>query len=388
MQRSEFTKNASGEVIKTRQGYWAFVPKALPPRIHWTDTLMGISSKADRSLARLAEVGNAFPAPHAVAQPFMRKEAVYSSQIEGTHTSLQQLFSYEAGQLSLFRDMQNAHEVQNYVKAIDFGLERLKNLPLSMRLIREMHTVLMQGVRGESMAPGEVRQSQNWIGRAGATIETARYAPPPVEEMQICLADLEKYMHAKSELPPLLRIGMIHYQFEAIHPFLDGNGRLGRLLVTLLLVAWGLLFQPLLSLSSFIEERRQEYYERLLAVSQRGEWEEWLRFFLQGVHQQAEDTSRRILYLQTLRKQYHTMLAGESKRANLEKVVDYLISTPITSIKQAQESLQLGSFTTIERYFEKMVKLGILKETTGRARKRIYRSDAILRALEEEIVES
>lgn len=387
MQKSDFTPNASGKIIRTRQGYWAFVPHPLPPSISWTEPLLGALSLADRSLARLAQVGNAFPVPHAVAQPFMRKEAVYSSQIEGTHTSLQGLFSYEAGQLSLFRDMQDAQEVHNYVKAIDFGLQRLHSLPLSTRLVCEMHAILMAGVRGENMAPGEVRHSQNWIGTAGATIETARYVPPPVAEMGTCLSALEKYMHTGSQLPPLLRIGMIHYQFEAIHPFLDGNGRIGRLLVTLLLVGWGLLSQPLLSLSSFIEQNRQEYYDRLLAVSQRGAWEAWLQFFLEGVHHQAQDSSRRILHLQALRQQYHHMLAGESKRANLQKVIDYLIGTPITSIKQVQHNLNLGSFTTIQRYIDKLVELGILKEVTGRTRKRIYRADAILRALEEDIPE-
>ena len=384
MKKDEFTNNANGKVIRTRQGYWAFVPKALPPQIRWSDVLIGTLSKADRSLTQLAEVGNAFPAPHVVARPFIHKEAVYSSQIEGTHTSLQGLFLYEASQPSLFRDMEDAHEVQNYVKAIDFGLERLKDLPLSTRLIREIHAILMKGVRGESMTPGEIRHSQNWIGRAGDTLETARYVPPPVDEMWQCLEDLEKHIHTKNELPPLLRIGMIHYQFEAIHPFLDGNGRIGRLLVTLLLVEWGLLAQPLLSLSTFIEKRRDEYYKYLLAVSQQGKWEEWLQFFLEGVDQQARDTSQRILHLQALRQQYHQMLAGESKRENLEKVLDYLISTPITSIKQAQEDLNSGSFTTIDRYFEKLTKLGILKEITGRARNRIYQADAILKALEEE----
>ena len=201
-----------------------------------------------------------------------------SSRIEGTRTSLQELLTYEARQLPLFENP-DAHEVHNYVKALDFGLERAGSLPISQRLIRELHACLMEGVRGEYATPGEFRRSQNWIGGPGATIETASYVPPPVEEMHVCLNDLEKYIHSPSDLPPLIRIGLIYYQFEAIHPFLDGNGRVGRLLVSLLLSAWGLLPQPLLYLSAFFEIHRQEYYDQLLSVSQKGTWEAWLRFF-------------------------------------------------------------------------------------------------------------
>jgi len=385
MKKSDFSGNASGRVIRTLKGYIAFVPNALPPKVNWSNDLINSLSKADRSLARLAEVGNAFPAPYVVARPFMRREAVFSSQIEGTRTSLQGLLSYEAGQLSLFEDLEDAREVQNYVKALDYGLERLRTLPASKRLICEIHGVLMKGVRGEAMRPGEMRRSQNWIGRPGATLEEAQYVPPPVEEMQVCLAELEKFMHAGADLPALLRIGMIHYQFEAIHPFLDGNGRMGRLLVTLLLVAWGLLQQPLLYLSSFIESNRQEYYQRLLAVSQRGEWEGWLLFFLEGVRSQAEDASRRIARLRELRTKYHVMIGKERSRKKLERVIDYLIGTPITSIKQAQEELEMGSYTTIQRYIDKLQGVGILKEATGNARNRIFRADEIMKVIEEPI---
>ncbi|MDY6873398.1 MAG: Fic/DOC family N-terminal domain-containing protein, partial [Chloroflexota bacterium] len=248
MKRSDFSNNHPGEVVTTLQGYLAFIPDPLPPDVTWSNTLLAALSKADRSLVRLAEVGNAFPVPHVVVRPFVRKEAVLSSQIEGTRTSFEELLSYEAGQLSLFGDLEDAREVHNYVRALDYGLERLETLPLSLRLIREIHGILLQGVRGGLMTPGEVRRSQNWIGRPGATLAQARYVPPPANEMHKCLSDLERFIHRDSELPPLLRIGLIHYQFEAIHPFLDGNGRVGRLLVTFLLVAWGLLSQPLLYL--------------------------------------------------------------------------------------------------------------------------------------------
>jgi len=385
MKRTDFSHQAPGKVIRTLKDYEAFIPDPLPPDTEWSNKLLAALSQADRSLARLAELGRSFPVPYAVVRPFIRKEAVLSSQIEGTRTTFQELLSLEAGQLSLFQDMDDAREVHNYVKAIDYGLERLETFPLSLRLIREIHEILMQGVRGEHMTPGEVRRSQNWIGRPGATLEKARYVPPPPKEMHECLANLEKFIHSDSDLPPLLRIGMIHYQFEAIHPFLDGNGRIGRLLVTFLLVAWGLLSQPLLNLSHFIEINRQEYYDRLLAVSQKGAWEAWLLFFLEGVHRQAEDVSYRISRLENLRSSYREMVANDRSRATLETLVDYLIGSPITSITQAQESLKIGSFNMIQRNTEKLEALGIVREVTGNKRNRIYHAEEILKVLEERL---
>lgn len=382
MKKSDFTKNSSGKIIITSKGYLAFIPNPLPPKVGWSNKLMQALSKADRSLAKLAEIGNNFPVPEVVVRPFIRKEAVWSSQIEGTRTSFQELLSFEARQLSLFGDAEDAKEVHNYVKAIHYGLERLIALPMSSRLIREIHGVLMKGVRGDTMTPDEFRKSQNWIGRPGATIENTRYVPPPVEEMNACFSDLEKFIHGNSDLPPLLRIGLIHYQFEAIHPFLDGNGRIGRLLISLLLVAWGLMSQPLLYLSNYIEAYRQEYYERLLAVSQKGDWEAWLLFFLEGVRSQAEDASLRINKLQELRLRYYQSVAKDRSRGKLERFIDYLIGTPITSINQARESLEIGSFTTIQRLIDKLCGMAILEEITGKSRNRIFRANEILRVLE------
>ena len=383
MNKSDFSEQAPGKVVRTLKGYFAFLPAPLPPDVAWSNRLINALSKADRSLARLAEVGNAFPVPHMVARPFIRKEAVLSSQIEGTRTTFKELLSYEAGQLSMFRDADDVREVQNYVQALDYGLERLETLPLSVRLIREIHAILMRGVRGETMTPGDLRRSQNWIGRPGATLAAARYVPPPPDEMLDCLSELEKFIHEDSELPPLLRIGMIHYQFEAIHPFLDGNGRVGRLMVTFLLVAWSLLPQPLLYLSNFIEINRQEYYDRLLAVSQKGAWEAWLLYFLDGVHSQAEDASIRIAQLDSLRSQYRGRFAGMRSRRTLEALVDYLIGSPITSITQAQDALNIGSYQMIQRNIEKLEKLGIVREGTGNKRNRVYQAVEILKILEE-----
>ena len=385
MKTTDFNNNSPGKVIKTLEAYYAFIPESLPPQLEWSTKLLGRLASAERSIARLEEVGKAFPVPYIVVRPFIRKEAVLSSQIEGTRTTFQELLTYEAQQLSLFGDAEDRQEVQNYVHALNHGLERLDSLPISIRLIREIHGILMKDVRGEGMAPGDVRKSQNWIGRPGATLEEARYVPPPVNEMHICLSELEKFIHQESDLPALIKVGLIHYQFEAIHPFLDGNGRIGRLLITFLLIVWKLLSQPLLYLSLFIEKNRTEYYDRLFAVTQKGKWEDWLLFFLDGVHEQAEDAVDRIQALQKLRLEYKALFSKDRSRKNLTKMVDYFISTPISSIKQAQESTKLGSFVTLQGYIRKLEALGIVKEVTGKARGRIYRADEIIIVLENPI---
>lgn len=381
MKKTDFNQNASGKVIRTIEGHDAFLPDPLPPQMEWSTKLLGRLALAERSIARLEEVGKNFPVPHVVVRPFVRKEAVLSSQIEGTRTTFEELLTYEAQQLSLFGDIEDRREVHNYVLALDHGLERLETLPVSVRMIREMHAILLNGVRGETMTPGEVRRSQNWIGRPGATLKEARYVPPPYDEMTTCLFELEKFIHQESDIPALIRIGLIHYQFEAIHPFMDGNGRIGRLLITLLLVTWGFLSQPLLYLSSFIEKNRTEYYDRLLAVTQKGQWEEWLLFFLDGLHEQAQDAADRIQVLQKLRLEYQQLFSSDRSRKNLAKMVDYFISTPISSIKQAQESINLGNFATIQGYLQKLEALGIIHEVTGKARGRIYQADKILQIL-------
>ena len=224
-------------------------------------------------------------------------------------------------------------EVHNYVCALDYGLERSKTLPVSLRLVREMHGVLMEGVGGEYLTPGEFRRSQNWIGTPGSTLESATMVPPPVDEMHPALDALEEFIHTHSELPHLVRAGLIHYQFEAIHPFLDGNGRVGRLLVILLLVEWGLISRPLLSLSAFFEAQRQEYYERLLAVSQRGEWENWYLFFLKGISSQSLDAIARIERLGRLRAAYQERLRAERAAERLLRVLDVLFERPILNIR-------------------------------------------------------
>jgi Fic family protein len=258
----------------------------------------------------------------------------------------------------------------------------VKTLPVSLRLIREIHARLMENVRGGQLTPGELRRSQNWIGPAGSTLENATYVPPPVEEMLVALDDMEKFIHMPSQIPALVRAALLHYQFEAIHPFLDGNGRMGRLLIILLLHEWNVLSHPLLNLSVYIEAQRQEYYTRLLDVSRRGAWEEWLLFFLTGISIQAVNDAGRLEGLLSLRTDYQERIrAGGRRQERLEQVLDLVFQRPILNVRQAEAALGIP-YMTAERCIERLVEAGVLHEITGKARNRIYRADEILATIE------
>jgi Fic family protein len=382
MNPNDYLKSAPGRPVKTSRGYWAFLVNPLPPELAWSDALVTLHSEAERELARLAQAGSDFPHSLILVRPFIRNEAVISSRIEGTRATLDELYSYEADQMSFLEPGSDAREVYNYVRALDHGLERVETLPISLRLIRELHAKLMDGVRGEIMTPGEFRRSQNWIGPAGCTLETAPYVPPPVEEMHMALDALEKFFHAPSDLPLLTRLGLIHYQFEAIHPFLDGNGRVGRLLISLLLCQWELLPRPLLYLSAYFERNRSEYYDRLLAVSRRGDWEGWLRFFLTGIRDQTRKAAVLVQNLQQLRERYHSQLAGRRSAARLAEAADFILGNPIVSVRGLQLSLDLADFKTAQRYVDALEQAGILREVTGRRRNRLYRADAVFNAIQ------
>ena len=381
MNPNDFLKSAPGRLVKTSQGYWSFFVNPLPPELAWSGALVTLHSEAERELARLALAGEDFPHPYIMTRPFIRNEAVISSRIEGTQATLEDLYSYEVEQMSFLEPASDAREVYNYVRALDHGLERVKTLPISLRLIRELHAQLMEGVRGEIMTPGEFRRSQNWIGPAGCTLETATYVPPPVEEMHMALDALEKFIHAPSDLPALTRLGLIHYQFEAIHPFLDGNGRVGRLLISLLLCQWGLLPRPVLYLSAYFERNRSEYYERLLAISRSGEWEVWLRFFLTGVRDQSREAAIRVQNLQQLRQRYRRHLASRRSAVRLSEAVDFLIGNPIFTVRGLQVGLDLADFKTAQRYVDALEEAGILREVTGRKRNRLYRADEVFNVI-------
>jgi Fic family protein len=381
MNPEEFHNSNSGKVIHTQQDYWAFVPNPLPPNIPWSLAVVSVLSEADRDLSRLNTLAGAFPFNRTLIMPFVRQEAVLSSRIEGTRASLVDLYAYEAGQLSFLESIDDASEVLNYVRALEYGLERVKTLPVSLRLIREIHARLMENVRGGQLTPGEFRRSQNWIGPAGSTLENATYVPPPVDEMLNTLDAMEKILHASSQIPPLVRACLLHYQFEAIHPFLDGNGRMGRLLIILLLHEWHLLTQPLLNLSVYFEARRQEYYARLLEVSKKGAWEEWLLFFLTGVSTQAVNDAVRLESLMSLRIDYQARIRVGRRQEHLEQVLDLVFQRPILNVRQAGAALGIP-YLSAERCIERLVRAGILRETTGKARNRIYRADEILAVIE------
>ncbi len=268
----------------------------------------------------------------------------------------------------------------NYVRAMEYGLERLQTLPVSLRLIRELHGILMEGVRGDRATPGEFRRSQNWIGRPGCTLNEAEFVPPPVAEMNEALDAFEKYLHAGNTYPPLVRLAFIHYQFETIHPFLDGNGRIGRLLVTLLLVTWNLLPLPLLYLSAFFEQHRQAYYDLLRVVSEKGSWQEWVIFFLQGVAEQARDAGTRAKRLQDLQREWRERLFQARSSALLLLLADSLFVTPVVTIPQTQRLLGI-TYRSAKANVEKLVHAGILKQTGESSYGKMYLAPELLEAI-------
>lgn len=381
MDPKNFLHSSAGKPVQHQNGYWYFLPTNLPPGLNWTPFLVSILADAERNLGKLANLGTTSINMNLLVQPFMRREAVVSTRIEGTRASLSDLYTYEAQQLSYLEPNSDASEVHNYVQALDYGLERLKTLPISLRLIRELHAILMGTAQGDHLTPGEFRRSQNWIGPGGCTLQNAPFVPPPVEDMLTSLNQLEIYMYEPSDLPALVRIAIIHYQFEAIHPFLDGNGRIGRLLIILLLYAWDLLPQSLLYLSAYLEANRQEYYDRLMAVSQSGKWEDWLHFFLSAVSVQSKDSVQRISQIQRLYKAYSEQLKVERASERLIKTLDILFEHPIVTIRQVEAALAIP-YRSAARYVGKFVQLGILREITGQARNRVFRADEILLTIE------
>lgn len=367
--------NMPGKLLPDR----AFVPAPLPPEFKWTPRLVNELSEADRLIGRLAGEGGRLPNPHILIRPFLKREAVLSSKIEGTQATLGELLAAEAG-AAVERSPDDLKEVGNYVEALEYGISRLKKLPISVRLVRELHQKLMTGVRGHNAAPGDFRTIQNWIGAPGSTIANASYIPPPPGEVPPCLAAWEKFLH-ESKLPPLITIALGHYQFEAIHPFLDGNGRVGRLLITLFLIERQILPTPLLYLSAFFEASRPDYYDRLRGVSERGAWSEWLEYFLLGIARTSDDALNRATRINRMLAEWQNAVAGESTSTPL-RIVELLGSNPFITIRGAAEELKVA-FTTAQRAIEKLERSGILKPVTKAKRDRVYCAKALLDVLEE-----
>lgn len=388
MNPEDFENSPAGRVIKTGQGneaYWAFVPNPLPPDLLADWELTRLLSEADRALSELGGLGRTLPNPSLLVSPFLRREAVLSSRIEGTQSDITDLYFYEAGQLALPgmekspASEADVREVFNYVRALEYGLKRLSKLPVSLRLLREIHARLMEGARGEYAVPGEFRTRQNWIG--GATINEAVYVPPPTSEMKTALAGFENYLHTKDDAyPPLIRLAFIHYQFEAIHPFVDGNGRIGRLLLSLLLVNWNLLPLPLLYLSAYFESHRQGYYDHLLAISQRGAWREWVTFFLHGVAYQSQDTLKRAKQMQDLQAAWENELQKKRVSVLTLGAAHTLFEMPILSANLLAERFKITHQAAMN-ILRRLEALDILKEMTERKRDRLYVAPAIMKLL-------
>jgi len=374
----------AGRYVAQPQGYRAFVPAPLPPQppVQLHGELQALLSQADQALGRLDGSIQTLPDPDLFVFMYVRKEAVLSSQIEGTQSSLQDVLAAEARIRSPERP-RDVDEVINYVTAMNHGLDRLQTLPISVRLIREIHARLLEGVRGSQMQPGELRTSQNWIGPAGCTLNEATFVPPPHRDVPNALGALEGFVHSPSELPVLIQIGLIHAQFETIHPFLDGNGRVGRLLITFLLCQRGILKQPVLYLSHFFRQHRGEYYDRLQAVRDGGDWEGWLAFFLRGaaaVSSEAAATVRRIL---TLREEHRTLVTEHLGRAAADghRVLGHLYRRPFLTVADVP-SITGTNYPAANRLVSRLVRIGVLEEITGSRRNRAFRYGPYLEALE------
>lgn len=363
----------AGKYIEQSTGYKAFIPSNLPPEpsVIMDEELTRLLSDADRALGRLDGVATVLPNPDLFVAMYVRQEAVLSSQIEGTQSTLQDVLEYEASKAKR-KKVGDVEEVVNYVAAMNHGLRRLPDLPISLRLIKEIHKYLLEGVRGSKLQPGEFRRSQNWIGPKGCTLQNADFVPPPPHEMMQALDNLERFIHKRDSYPLLIQCGLVHAQFETIYPFLDGNGRVGRLLITFMLCERNILLRPLLYLSHYLKGRRTEYYDRLTAIRINGDWEGWLKFFLRGVYEvslSATETARKILAL----REEHRQIIFESfaSASNALRLHDKMFESPIISISEGKEVMGC-SYGTAKTIVEKFEELGFLKEVTGQERHRKY----------------
>jgi len=368
------TQARSGEFVVQPGGHSAFIPKPLPPQpaLAIDGEMQALLSKADRALGRLDGSIRTLPNPDLFIFMYVRKEAVLSSQIEGTQSSLNDILEVEAEIFDSERP-RDVDEVLNYVRAMNCGLERLDELPLSNRLIREIHNVLLNGVRGGNAQPGEWRKIQNWIGPQGCTLKEATFVPPPPQQLDEILGQFERFLHDES-LPALLQVGMAHAQFETIHPFLDGNGRVGRLLIAFLLYQKEILETPVLYISHFFKKHRQDYYGHLQAVRETGNWEAWLKFFLQGIYevsQEATETARKIV---DLREAHRQLIAEHFGRVagNAMQVLETLYQKPFIKVQDIKDLTKV-TYPAANQLMNKFVDHGLLQEVTGQARNRQFR---------------
>lgn len=374
-------ENRSGKWKKNLSGkfaYNSFLPAKLPPvpAVDLDQEGLQLVIKANKAISYLEGLASQIPSLPLFVSMYVRKEALLSSQIEGTQATLEDILDPEIET----NTNQNIEDVVNYIQATEYALKRLEELPLCNRLIRETHAVLMEGVKGEEKSPGEFRRSQNWIGGAGSTLNNARYIPPSPEDMPECMSDLEKYINAIDDTDPLVRAGLIHYQFETIHPFLDGNGRVGRLLITLFLLEQEVLTTPALYLSYFLKKNRLEYYDRMSEVRRKGDYEQWIKFFLQAVYESAQDASTTIRQLAELHVKNLTSISRVSRNQNLLLLFNYLEKNPIIEIKRTANELGIA-YNTVSSAAKKLIDFGILVENPKRGRTKIFSYEKYLEIL-------
>lgn len=363
---------------RTLEGYWAFFPNPVPRRLDLSPDTVKLLDEATGAVHRLGGVGRLLPNPHLLIGPHIRLEAVLSSRIEGTKTDVPQLLRFEAGQVPGGEAADDAQEVANYVVAMEHGLRRAaEGFPVSVRLLREMHARLMSGVRGQHRRPGDLRTSPVWIG--GSTLENAAFVPPPPDAMGEALTDLERFLH-ETDMPLLVQLAIAHYQFEVIHPFLDGNGRIGRLLIPVMLLLRGALSQPLLYLSAYFEQYPTQYYDHLLATSQNGDLTPWIDFFLRGVRQQARDAEERTVRLVELQSHLRGELLDEGRPNSVVRLAEHLFSVPIVTAARVEQLLGVTR-PTAQAAIDALVERGELAEVTGRERNRIYQAFRIFDAV-------
>jgi Fic family protein len=375
----ETFRSRAGRYIKQIEGYSAFIPVPLPPvpSIQMNDELTRLLSNADRAIGRLDGVTIILPNPELFVAMYVKQEAVFSSQIEGTQSTLEDVLEYEAGSVK-DRGPKDVEEVVNYVRAMNRGLHRLEHLPLSLRLLREIHAELLKGVRGGDRTPGEFRRSQNWIGPANCTLDDAEFVPPPPHAMKEALDNFEKFLHDRDTMPVLIHCALAHAQFETIHPFLDGNGRVGRLLITFLLCQRQTLNRPLLYLSYYLKAHRTEYYDRLTAIRNQGDWEGWLKFFLRGVYEVSQASTTTALAMFQLRENHRDLIIEKmASSTNGFKLLDHLFEVPVITIRAAEKFMEV-SYVTASSIIKQMEELGILKEITGQQRNKVFRYEPYL----------
>ncbi len=388
MNLEQFRNSPTGEMVREHHGgeeYWAYVPNPLPPQFDLDKTLVNMIIKADGALGEMRGLARNVPNLGLLSHSFIHREAVLSSRIEGIHTSILELYAYEAGQLSLPGISNGSNEINlelvvNYTRALLYGLEwaKQKDRLLSLGVIRETHGLLMSGARGDETHPGEFRTIQNVIGNRGAKLQNARFIPPPAIQMRDALNEFERYLQADDIDPLLLRLAYIHYQFETIHPFEDGNGRLGRLLVPLLMVHWGLLPQPLFNLSAYLDRNRDEYCDLLLAVSREGAWRRWVEFFVQGIAEEASDAINRAQQMLDIRTEWQRKLQGQAHATGtVFAAADYVFERPILTAKHLQEHFGVSA-PTARGILARLENVGIVEETTGAERNRVYVAKNIL----------